>query len=389
MKGFFEHIRKELSELEEKGLKRHLIPISQKNGTRATIGEKEIILFCTNDYLGLSQHPLLKEAASIAAQKWGVGGVASRLVSGNLEIYEHLERKVAQFKGTEASLTFSSGYAANLGVISTLAKDGDLILSDELNHASIVDACKLSKARVFVYPHSDMDALRRLLRAKKGVNRFVITDGVFSMDGDLAPLPHLVALCKEFEAVLVVDDAHATGVIGPNGKGSFDYWDVSWEGAIQVGTFSKAIGTQGGFVAAKACVIEYMINKARSFIYSTALSPAVIGATIAALQIVRDAGELRHRLLKSSALLRDGLARLGINCPLLPTPIFAIVLGEAKEALALSAHLLDKGIYTPAIRPPTVPQGKSRIRISLSSAHTQPDIEKLLWGIESFFKRGA
>lgn len=361
----------------------------RKNGTWALLDGREVLLFCTNDYLGLSQHPALKKAAMRTIQEWGIGGTASRLIAGNLSIFQELEERLARFKETEAALTFSSGYAANLGVISTLAKEGDLILSDQLNHASIVDACRLVKAEVVVFPHSDTDALEKLLTSKKANNRFIITDGVFSMDGDLAPLPKLLSIAREYEATLIVDDAHATGVIGPNGKGSFDYWDLSPKGAIQIGTFSKALGTQGGFVAASDSVISYLINRARPFIYSTALSPAVIGATLVALDLVEHAKELRLRLLRLCTLFRDGLAKIGIHVPPLPTPIFPIVLGNNQEATKLSEHLLEQGIYVPAIRPPTVPEGQSRIRVSLCALHTEDEIERLLSGIRSFFKRGA
>ncbi len=386
----FEHLaQRELSLLKERGLIRSLRTLREKKGTRASIKDREVVLFCTNDYLGLSQHPALKEAAIKAVEEWGVGGGASRLVAGNLGIFTQLEEKLSQYKGVEASLVFSSGYTANLGVITAVSREGDVIFSDELNHASIVDACRLSKAEVKTYPHLDVDALKRLLKASYKGGKIIVTDGVFSMDGDLAPLPELIALARELDALLIVDDAHGTGVLGPEGKGSFDHWGISPCGSIQVGTFSKAIGTQGGFVGASDTIVRYLINRARPFIYSTALSPPVAAATLAALKILKDGRELRERLKKLCDLLREGLNRLGLNTSRSPAPIFAVVLGSAREAVELSDHLFEQGIYTPPIRPPTVPEGKSRIRISLSASHREEEIEKLLWAISSFFRRGA
>lgn len=382
--------KEELRALKSLDLFRSLRVLNSRDGTRCVIGGRELVNFCSNDYLGLSCHPRVKEAAIEAIRAWGVGSGASRLVSGNLALYEELERKISAFKETEAALVFATGYGANLGTISALYRDRTLIFSDELNHASIVDACRLTRARVVIYPHCDMGFLESKLREIGPKEQaIIVTDGVFSMEGDLCPLPQLVRLSREFGALLVIDDAHATGVIGPNGKGSFDYWDIEDPGAVQIGTFSKAIGTMGGFVAGEKALMDYLINKARPLIYSTALPAPVLAATIASLNIIQEDSQRRHRLLRLGTMLRDGLIALGFSLPVLPTPIFPLVIGESKDARALSEHLFERGIFVPAIRPPSVPEGKSRIRISLSTLHTEEQIGHLLEAIREFSRFGA
>jgi len=386
---FLELIQGELERLKAKGLFRTLKAVRSKKATRAQIEGREVVLFCMNDYLGLSCHPALRSSAERAMKDWGMGGGASRLISGNLSVYDELEGSLAQFKDAEAALVFSSGYATNLGLISSIACEEDVIFSDQLNHASIVDACRLSKAKVVVYQHLDMEDLEALLRRHKGRKRFIVTDGVFSMDGDLCPLPILFSLAQRFEATLIIDDAHATGVVGEKGKGSLEYWGLDADQAIQVGTFSKAIGTQGGFVCGKKILIDYLVNKARPFIFSTALPPPVVAATKTAIQIIENANDLRHKLLRLTTILRDGLKDLGFPIPTLPTPIIPLVVGDTQETIRLSQHLFQNGLFTPPIRPPTVPEGKSRLRISLSALHSEEDIGRLIDAIEGFFKRGA
>lgn len=386
---FLKLLERELEQLKANELHRTLKIITFKNHIKATIDGRDVILFCTNDYLGLSCHRELKISAKRALKDWGMGGAASRLISGNLSIYEELESLLAEFKDTEASLVFSSGYATNLGLIPTIAQKEDIIFSDELNHASIVDACRLSKAKVIVFRHVDMEDLEDLLKKHRGKKKFIVTDGVFSMDGDLCPLPILLSLAQSYEATLIVDDAHATGVIGEKGKGSFEYWNLSSDTAIQVGTFSKAIGTQGGFVCGKKTLIEYLINKARPFVFSTALPPPVVAATKTAIKLIQGASNLRHKLFRLTTILRDGLNKLGFHIPTLPTPIVPLVVGDTQETINLSQHLFENGLFTPPIRPPTVPQGKSRLRISLSALHSEEDIEKLIFAIKKFFNRGT
>ncbi len=383
----FKRIEAELSDLEDKALKRHLRGVQRREGPRVWVQGKELVLFCSNDYLGLSTDPRVKEAAIDAVKRWGTGAGASRLISGNLGLYERLEEIISDFKGTEEALVFSTGYATNLGVITSLCREGDIIFSDGLNHASIVDACRLSRAKVEIYPHCELDYLeKRLAQVNGSGNRFIVTDGVFSMDGDLCPLPGLVTLAKRYCATIILDDAHATGILGPSGGGSLDYWGISHGDIIQVGTFSKAIGTLGGFVACPRVVKEYLVNRARPLIYSTGLPPAVLGATIKAFEIIKAEPLLRHRLLRLCTLFRDGINRLGFSIPPLPTPIFPLILGDEKEAIALSNYLYKEGIFVPAIRPPTVPKGQSRLRISVSASHLPEDIERLLDLIALFFK---
>ncbi len=388
---WFQYFQDSLDYLKHRDLLRSLRSITPVSGPEVMVGQSRYLLFCSNDYLGLASEPRMKEAASKAALSYGTGSGASRLISGNLHLYGELEKEVSQLKSTEGSLVFSSGFAANVGVISALARSQDaLILSDELNHASIIDGCRLSKAEVMVYPHCDSDYVRSLLSSAPPRSKIlIVTDGIFSMDGDIAPLQELYALSVEYGALLLVDDAHGTGVIGENGAGSLEY--VGLEGAeiVQIGTFSKALGGLGGFVAGSALVIDYLINRARSLIYSTGLPPSVLASNLMALKIVRQEPERRHKLGLLSRRLVSGLASLGFSIQKGPSPIFPLIIGGKREILELSRFLWNKGIFVPAIRPPTVPEGKSRLRISLSAVHTQEQVEELLEALTQFFRRGA
>ncbi len=379
-----------LQDLQAKDLLRSLVPVQAAALPRAIVDGKEVILFSTNDYLGLASDARLKRAAASAVEKWGTGSGGSRLISGNLSLYAELESECAKLKEAEAALVFSSGYTTNIGVICSLAGPDDLILSDQLNHASIVDACKLSRSTVLVYPHCDTEAVGSLLKANKPKGKtLVVTDGVFSMDGDLAPVPELLQLCRRHGALLMVDDAHGTGVLGPRGAGTLEHFGLEPDGVIQVGTFSKALGSLGGFVACKAVEARYLVNKARSLIYSTALPPAVLAANIEALRVVKEDTGLRFRLKKLTRQMKKGLSSLGFSVSDQPTPIFPLIIGSSREALRLSHYLFDKGVFAPAIRPPTVPRGQSRLRISLSAAHRQEDIDRLMGVLSRYFRRGA
>jgi len=321
---------------------------------------------------------------------WGTGSGASRLISGNNSFYYDLEKAVGGFKETEAALIFSSGYTTNIGVITSLVNNGDLILSDALNHASIVDACSLSKARVKIYPHGDIDALKNLLEtAPPSGKTLVVTDGVFSMTGGLAPLPELDKICREYGALLMVDDAHGTGVIGPKGGGAIDYFNMDGREIIQVGTFSKALGGLGGFVTGSSRLIDYLINFARPLMYSTALPPAVLASNREAIRILQAEPSHREKLSFLVRYMQNGLERFGFKISPWPTPILPIVIGDVKETLAIAKHLWDKGIFVPAIRPPTVPQGESCLRISLSALHTPTDLDRLLMALEGYYKKGS
>ncbi len=379
-----------LQDLQGKDLLRRLIPVQSLGSSRAVVAGKEMVLFCTNDYLGLSSDQRMKKAAMSALEQWGTGSGASRLISGNMVLYGQLEADCARFKETGSALVFSSGYSTNIGVITSLVSQGDTILSDQLNHASIVDACRLSRAEVIVYPHGDAHAVESYLKSKNRKGKIlVVTDGVFSMDGDLAPLPDLSGLCKDYGALLVVDDAHGTGILGKRGAGTLDYFDIPSEGIIQVSTFSKALGSLGGFVACTKIARQYFVNKARSLIYSTALPPSVLAANIEALRIVQQDPGLRFRLRQLTLRLRKGLEALGIPVPNHPTPIFPIIIGVAGQTVRLSKYLMEKGVFVPPIRPPTVPKGQSRLRISLSASHREEDIDLLVSALSDYFRRGA
>lgn len=379
-----------LDNLKAKGLYRKLRIMDSSASTRLTIDKKNIILFSSNDYLGLANNLRLKETAAKAIMTWGTGSGASRHISGNSLLYKNLEEEVACFKKSESALVFSSGYSTNAGVISSLAQEGDLILSDELNHASIIDACKLTKAMIETYPHCDFEYVKHFLNTSvKGKKVIVVTDGVFSMTGELAPVPKLYEICKNYEALLIIDDAHGTGVLGPNGGGTLDYYGMNEPGIIQVGTFSKALGGLGGFVAGTDLLIDFIINHARSLIYSTALPPSVLASNCEAIRIIKKDSSLRIKLFDLINYLRDGLMRLGFPVYSIPTPILPIVIGDVSETLIIAQYLRDKGFYVPPIRPPTVMPGESCLRISLSALHTKEDIEGLLWAIETYYKAGS
>jgi 8-amino-7-oxononanoate synthase len=332
----------------------------------------------------------MKEAAAKALMTWGTGSGSSRLISGNSLLYKNLEEAVANFKKSESALVFSSGYSTNAGVISSLAQEGDLILSDALNHASIIDACKLTKARIETYPHCDYDYVKYYLNTSPKADKIlVITDGVFSMTGELAPIPQLYKICKEYGSLLIIDDAHGTGVIGTNGGGTLDYYNMNEPGIIQVGTFSKALGGLGGFVAGTDLLVDFVINHARSMIYSTALPPSVLASNCEAIRIIQKDPSLRTILFDLIDHMRNGLIHLGFPVYSIPTPILPIVTGDVSETVFLSRYLWDKGFFVPPIRPPTVMPGESCLRISLSALHDREDIEGLLWAIETYYKTGS
>ncbi len=370
---------KELAELEQRHLRRSLVAVESSPGPRLTINGRGLLLMCSNDYLGLSQHPALRQAAYAAMERYGFGSGASRLISGNSPLHEELERKIAAFKGTEAALLFNSGYAANAGIIPAIAGERDAVFSDSLNHASIIDGCRLSRARVNVYRHKDLEHLESLLGQSGNAGRkLIITDGVFSMDGDIAPLHELAALAEKHHAILMVDDAHATGVLGKNGRGTTEHFGLAGRVHIQMGTLGKALGSFGAYVAGDKDVTEYLLNKARSFIYSTALPPAVCAASIAALELLHSEPWRRERLWKKQRRFTEGLKSLGIDTGASETPVIPLMIGDTEKTLTLSNRIFDEGIYATAIRPPTVPEGSARIRTTVTAAHSDDDIDKAL-----------
>ncbi|MBA3036753.1 MAG: 8-amino-7-oxononanoate synthase [Desulfobacterium sp.] len=379
-----------LNDIKAKGLFRKLRVLDNSVSTRVKINNRTVVLFSSNDYLGLANDLRMKEASAKAVLSWGTGSGASRLISGNTTLYTKLEEAVARFKKSESALVFPSGYSANAGVISSLAQEGDLILSDALNHASIIDACKLTKAKVVTYPHCDVDFVKDYLdNSQKPKKVLVVTDGVFSMTGELAPIPQLCKICKQYGALLMVDDAHGTGVTGPEGRGTLDYYNLNEPGIVQVGTFSKALGGLGGFVAGSNLLIDFIINHARSIIYSTALPPSVLASNCEGIRIISEDSSLRIKLFELINQLRDGLVSLGFPVFPVPMPIIPIVIGDVSETLSVAQYLWDKGFFVPPIRPPTVMPGESCLRISLSALNTTEDIDRLLWAIKAYYKKGS
>ncbi len=369
-------LKEELAVLKKSRLHRTLRRIGSDQSPRITINGKDYISLCSNNYLGLANHQGLKEASIAAIRDYGNSAAASRLISGNMEIHERLEGATAELKGTEAALLFNTGYMANGGLLQTLADERDAIFSDALNHASIIDGCRLSRAKVFVYNHRDVEHLRSLLSmAANYRRRIVITDSVFSMEGDIAPLPNIIAAVKEHDAVFIVDDAHATGVLGKRGHGSLEHFGLRDNDIIQMGTYSKALGSFGAYIACPDQVREYLINRARSFIYTTALPPSVIAASIAAIKILKEDHRILNALWRNTNLFGGGLKSLGFNTLDSETPIIPVLTGDINKTILFSERLFENGIYAAPIRPPTVPEGSCRIRTTVTAAHSESDIE--------------
>lgn len=345
---------------------------------RILAGRAPVLDLSSNNYLGLAGHPALKRAAAEALERHGCGAGASRLLSGTLPLHAELETALAAFKRTEAALVFGSGYHANLGVIPALAGPGDTVLSDELNHASIIDGCRLSRARVQAFRHRDVGHLEELLAAAPAGQRLIVTDSVFSMDGDLAPLEAIVTLARRYHGWVMVDEAHATGVFGPGGAGVVEALGLQGQVEIQMGTLSKALGSFGAYVAGSRALIDWLINRARSFIFSTALPPSILGAARAALAIVRDEPERRRRLWDNARRLSEGLSRLGYRLGDTASPIVPVLIGDEARTMALSAALLERGVFAQGIRPPTVPPGTARLRVTPTAVLTDADLERAL-----------
>ena len=369
----------ELQVIEAQGLTRNLRSFTTGNETEIIVDGKKLLLFASNNYLGLATDSRLKKKAIEGISRYGTGSGGARLTTGNIVIHEQLEREIAEVKGTEAAIVFSSGYLANIGVIASVMKKGDVIFSDAWNHASIIDGCRLSKAKTIRYAHADMLDLEVKLKAWQGEGKkLIVTDGVFSMDGDIAPLPKIVALAKEYGAYIMVDDAHATGILGGRGYGTVDYFGLQDKVDFTVGTLSKAIGAEGGFVAASSLAIQYMRNKARSFIFQTSLSPGVIEAAREGIRLIQHEPERREQLLKNALFLRENLERLGFSIGPGNTAIISLLIGDASKAVQFSEQLMKEGIFIPAIRPPTVPQGSSRLRITVMATHTQEQLQMVV-----------
>jgi glycine C-acetyltransferase len=373
--GAADFTAEELDKRQAAGLRRRLRCVDGPQDTWVTVDGRRVLALCSNNYLGLANHPALREAACRAATEYGVGAGASRLISGSMHLHHDLEEQLAVLKGTEAALLFNSGYQANIGTIAALVGPGDAVFSDALNHASIIDGCRLSRAQVCVYPHRDVTALETLLARTAARRRLVVTDSVFSMDGDTAPLAEICDLAERYEAMVMVDEAHATGVIGADGSGMVKAAGLHDRVTVQMGTLGKALGTFGAFVAARRSIVDWLINSARSFIYTTALPPPVVAAALAALTIVRTEPQRRHALRDNAAHLYGGLQRLGLSLPAAPSHIMPVVIGDAARTMRLSERLLADGVFVQGIRPPTVPAGTARLRVTVMSTHTPADLD--------------
>jgi 8-amino-7-oxononanoate synthase len=369
-------VAERLEELRESGLRRRLRLVEGAQGGRIQLDGEPVLLLCSNNYLGLADHPRVREAAAEAALRWGAGAGAARLISGNMAPHRQLEERLAAFKGYEAALLFGSGYLANVGVISALAGRGKVVFSDELNHASIVDGCRLARAETFVYRHGDVEHLAWGLREAGERASLIVTDGVFSMDGDVAPLEGLARLASAHRCRLMVDEAHATGAIGPGGRGSVAAAGLSGEVDLVVGTLGKALGSYGAYVCASAELSEYLLNTARSFIFSTALPPPVLAAAMAALELLETEPERVERLRTNAATLREGLASEGLAAGGAPSQIVPLEVGDATLTMELCERLLERGVFAQGIRPPTVPPGSSRMRFSVMATHEESELRE-------------
>ena len=372
-------IETELEQLKQEGLYRKLRRVEGEQGPTLIVNGREVLNLCSNNYLGLANHPELRAAAKKAIDRYGCGSAASRLISGNMALHEELEEIIARLKGTEAALVFNSGFQANVGLISTLTGEGDVIFSDELNHASIIDGCRLSRARVVVYPHCDLDRLEQGLKdASSSGRKLIVTETLFSMDGDEAPLAEIVNLAERYGAMIMVDEAHATGVSGPNGAGVVAKLGLGERIPVQMGTLGKALGGFGAYVAGSRALRELLINRCRSFIFTTSLPPAVLAMAIAAIDLLYKEPERRLALWQHSRSLKEGLKRLGFSLGQSQSQILPLIIGDAQKCMALSERLLERGVLAQGIRPPTVPPGTSRLRVTLMATHTHEQLHQAL-----------
>jgi len=374
-----EKMRTRLEEMESADLRRHPVELDSSAGGRVSLGGREVICLCSNDYLGLASDPEVIEAFVEAARVWGIGSGASRLVCGTMLPHKSLERAIAEFKGSEDAMLTSTGWMANHAAVCGLAGKRDLVLCDKLDHASILDATLASGARIKRYAHCDVSSLENMLnRYRSDFDRcLIVTDSLFSMDGDMAPLPEIIELKKRFDAMLIIDEAHATGVFGPGGRGVAEYLGVEDSIDLAVGTLSKAIGCLGGYVSGAGTFCEYLRNTARSYIYTTALPPSICRAAEKSLEIIRRRSVDRRRLLDRARDLREKLSAEGFDTGTSVSQIIPVVIGPAEKAAATSRHLLEEGFLVPAIRPPSVPRNTSRLRISLSAVHDEEDLAGL------------
>ena len=385
-KGSLDYLREQLDELERTGTALHPRVLELQQAARTRFDGRDVINLASNNYLGLAAHPRLKEAAARAAMDFGAGSGAVRTIAGTMTLHRELERRFAAFKGAEEALMFQSGFTANAGTVAAILTKEDVIVSDQLNHASIIDGARLSRAEIKVFPHKDAAAADALLGETKapGRRQLLITDGVFSMDGDIAPLPDLVEVAERHAAIMMIDDAHASGVLGPGGRGTVGHFGLDPSRVdVQVGTLSKAIGVMGGFIAGPSHLIQWLVNRGRPFLFSTSAPPAVAAACIAALDVMRDEPERIERLWTNTGLFKEGLHDLGFDTGASETPITPVVAGEESKAVELSRLLWEEGVFTPAIVFPTVAKGKSRVRTIVTADHTEEDLKEALDAFET------
>ncbi len=372
-----------LEEMESQGIRRPMRVVEGEQGARVCIGGRTVVNLASNNYLGLAADPRLKAAAVTAIERFGVGAASVRTIAGTLALHVELERRLAAFKGTEDAVVFQSGFTANSGTVAAILGRDDILVSDELNHASIIDGARLSRATIKVFPHKNVDAARKILEElPPGQRKLIITDGVFSMDGDLAPLPSLCDLAEQFGAIMMVDDAHASGVFGRNGRGTVDHFGLHGRVDVQVGTLSKALGAVGGYVAGSRLLVEVLRQRSRPFVYSTAHPASVAAASLAALDVLAAEPERIERLWSNTAFFRAGLERLGFNIGVSESPILPVIVGSTHLAMQFSDRLLEEGVFAVGIGFPIVPRGLARVRTIVTAAHTVEDLEQALAAFE-------
>ena len=380
------YLTAELSSLKEKGLYRKLRILEDEQKPKTTFDHRSVVNLSSNNYLGLTTHPRLRDAALEATRKYGVGTGSVRTIAGTMDIHMELERRLADFKKTEAVVVFQSGFAANAGTVSAVLSKDDVVVSDELNHASIIDGCRLSRAAIKVFPHKDVDAARKILQGLPASQRkLLITDGVFSMDGDLGPLPALCGLAEDFGCIMMVDDAHASGVFGKNGRGTIDHFGMHGRVDIQVGTLSKAIGVLGGYVAGTRDLIDFLYHRARPFLFSTSHPPGVAAACIAAIDVLLEEPQIIDRLWDNTRFFQKGLTSLGFNTGASEGPITPVIVGDGALAMTLSDRLFESGVFAQGLAIPTVAAGKARVRTIVTATHTR---EELQFALDAFGKVG-
>ena len=380
------YLGEELNNLKKQNLYRGLRILQDEQKAHTTFDGRSVVNLSSNNYLGLTTHPRLRERALEAVKAFGVGSGSVRTIAGTMAIHMELERRLAEFKKVEAVVVFQSGFTANAGTVSAILTKDDVVISDELNHASIIDGCRLSRATIKVFPHKDVDAARRIVHELPAAQRkLLITDGVFSMDGDLGPLPGLCELAESTGCIMMVDDAHASGVFGKNGRGTIDHFGVHGRVDIQVGTLSKAIGALGGYIAGNRNLIEYLYNRARPFLFSTSHPPAVAAACIAALDVLLEEPQIMERLWDNTRFFKEGLVRLGFNTGISESPITPVIAGDSAKANALSDGLFEAGVFAQAIGYPTVAKDKARVRTIVTATHTRDDLQ---YALDSFARVG-